>query len=72
MKSTVQLGEKRSFAKKLRGFFSNRWTYLVVFLIPVLIMYAVYAIFRVHPFGSNSVLLTASTTLSGSFTEIFS
>ncbi len=57
MKSTVQLGEKRSFAKKLRGFFSNRWTYLVVFLIPVLIMYAVYAIFRVHPFGSNSVLI---------------
>lgn len=57
MNTTIQYGEKKSFAQKLRSLFVNKWVYLLVFMIPVVVMYAVYAIFRVHPFGSNSVLV---------------
>ncbi|MCC8131582.1 MAG: YfhO family protein [Ruminococcus sp.] len=39
-----------------RWFYRNRWN-LLIFFLPVAIMYIVYACFGVHPFGENSVLV---------------
>ena len=35
----------------------NKRFYLITFAVPVIIMYFVYAVFGVHPFGDNSVLV---------------
>ena len=35
----------------------NKRTYLIAFAVPIIIMYFVYAVFGVHPFGDNSVLV---------------
>ena len=35
----------------------NKRSYLITFAVPVIIMYFVYAVFGVHPFGDNSVLV---------------
>ena len=48
---------RRSFRERLLRAFSGRKIYLLVFLIPVAVMYIAYAIFNVHPYGSNSVLV---------------
>lgn len=49
------LGSKRN-RNILRRIYEKR-LYFLVFAIPFLIMYVVYAFFKVHPFGENSVLV---------------
>lgn len=41
----------------LRKWFLSHWQYVAVFAIPFVIMYVVYALFNVHPFGKDSVLV---------------
>lgn len=43
--------------KKLKQRIYERRIYLAVFAVPFVIMYLVYAFFKVHPFGDNSVLV---------------
>lgn len=43
--------------QKLRAAIWSRRIYLLVFFIPVIIMYVAYALFGVHPYGDNSVLV---------------
>ena len=47
------LPNKRGFKK---WFFEHR-IYALVFIIPFVLMYIVYAVFKVHPWGDNSVLV---------------
>ncbi|MBR6044339.1 MAG: YfhO family protein [Ruminococcus sp.] len=47
----------KSFIERIYALFPGRKIYLLVFLIPVLVMYIAYATFGVHPFGNNSVLV---------------
>ena len=47
------LPNKRGFKKWL---FEHR-IYALVFIIPFVLMYIVYAVFKVHPWGDNSVLV---------------
>ena len=35
----------------------KHWQYLAIFAVPFAVMYLVYAVFKVHPFGENSVLV---------------
>lgn len=37
--------------------YTNKWLYIFVFAMPFIIMYVVYALFHVHPFGNGSVLV---------------
>lgn len=55
MSSSVTAGQP--FFTRLRMAIWRRKIYLPVFLIPVAVMYAAYAFFNVHPFGTNSVLV---------------
>ncbi len=48
---------KKSVSCILRDWFFAHWQYFAVFAIPFAIMYIVYAVFKVHPFGENSVLV---------------
>ena len=57
MNNTVLPHENKSFLGKFRSMMWNKRIYFLVFIIPVFVMYAVYALFKVHPFGSNSVLV---------------
>ncbi|MBQ9375964.1 MAG: YfhO family protein [Ruminococcus sp.] len=57
MKNALQYGGTKTFAQRFRGLFANRWIYLTIFLIPVVVMYTVYAFHGVHPFSTNSVLV---------------
>lgn len=49
------VGSKKN--KKLSRRIYDKRLYFLVFAIPFLIMYVVYAFFKVHPFGENSVLV---------------
>lgn len=57
MNNTVLPRENKSSLGKFRSMMWNKRIYFLVFIIPVFVMYAVYALFKVHPFGSNSVLV---------------
>lgn len=48
---------RQPFFTRLRLAIWRRRIYLPVFMIPVAVMYAAYALFNVHPFGTNSVLV---------------
>lgn len=48
---------KKSLLDRLRQWIWDRKDYLLIFAIPFLIMYIVYAVFKVHPFGEESVLV---------------
>ena len=49
--------EKKTVWQKIRKWIWDKKAYFLVFAIPSFIMFAVYALFRVHPFGDNSVLV---------------
>lgn len=53
----LKSGEKLSAMARLRSFVWDKKIYFLVFAVPVLIMYVAYALFEVHPFGENSVLV---------------
>ena len=56
----TEKSEKKKITDILRGFLKRtdgKRVYLLVFLIPVITMYITYAVFEVHPFGENSVLV---------------
>lgn len=53
----LQSHEKKTFRQKIRGWLWDKKIYFLVFAVPALIMYAAYALFEVHPFGDNSVLV---------------
>lgn len=57
MNNIIQPRENKSVIGKIRGLLWNKRIYFLVFIIPVFIMFAVYALFKVHPFGPNSVLV---------------
>ena len=49
--------EKKTVWQKIKKWIWDKKAYFLVFAIPSFIMFAVYALFRVHPFGDNSVLV---------------
>lgn len=55
--SNSKINEKSSVSARLRRFLYDKRIYFLVFALPVLIMYVAYALFKVHPFGDNSVLV---------------
>lgn len=57
MNNIIQPRENKSAIGKIRDMLWNKRIYFLVFIIPVFIMFAVYALFKVHPFGPNSVLV---------------
>lgn len=46
-----------SFINKLRKWAYDRRLYFILFAVPFVIMYIVYSIYKVHPYGENSVLV---------------
>ncbi len=46
-----------TFVQRLRHWFYDKRWYFAVFFLPVAIMFAAYAVFRVYPFGDNSALV---------------
>ncbi|MCM1227531.1 MAG: YfhO family protein [Clostridium sp.] len=54
---TAQNGKVKAFLLFLRDWFFRNKIYFIAFLIPVVIMYAAYAIFKIYPFGDESVLV---------------
>ncbi len=54
---TAQNGKFKGFLFFLRDWAFRNKIYLLAFLIPVVIMYAAYVIFKVYPFGDNCVLV---------------
>lgn len=62
--SEMRLRAQKSESGRFKGFliFLRDWAfrnkiYFIAFFIPVVIMYAAYVIFRVYPFGDQSVLV---------------
>ena len=47
---------KGNFIQRLRAAVWSRRIYLLVFLIPIIVLYLAYALFGVHPYGDGSVL----------------
>lgn len=54
---TAQNGKFKGFMLFLRDWAFRNKIYFIAFLIPVIIMYAAYVIFKVYPFGDESVLV---------------
>ncbi|MGN1085547.1 MAG: YfhO family protein [Porcipelethomonas sp.] len=54
---TAQNGKFKGFMLFLRDWAFRNKLYFIAFLIPVIIMYAAYVIFKVYPFGDKSVLV---------------
>lgn len=48
---------KANLFERLRKWVYDKRAYFVIFAVPFIIMYIVYAIFKVHPFGEQSVLV---------------
>lgn len=46
-----------SFTQKLRHWFYDKRWYFAAFFLPVAILFAAYAVFKVYPFGDNSALV---------------
>lgn len=62
--TTGKKNNKTGFQKRLQRFFgkagsalAKRWQYLAIFAVPVAVMYLVYSVFEVHPYGDNSALV---------------
>lgn len=56
MNSAIQPTDNKSVIKRLKTLLYSKRVYFLAFVIPVFIMFAVYALFSVHPFGDRSVL----------------